>query len=178
MISIHAPARGATPDQRRGRDHHEDFNPRPREGGDTKTGSCAGNPADFNPRPREGGERRRVRIPQALCDISIHAPREGGDVSALNKKPTIALFQSTPPARGATKKAHYHVLWRYISIHAPREGGDASARAEARRECISIHAPREGGDTPKLSPTDLGVYFNPRPPRGGRPAIVVQTSPT
>ena len=88
------------------------------------------------------------------------------------------VFQSTPPARGATKQAHYHVLWRYISIHAPREGGDASARAEARRECISIHAPREGGDTPKLSPTDLGVYFNPRPPRGGRPAIVVQTSPT
>ena len=29
--------------------------------------------------PREGGDRRRVRIPQPLCDISIHAPREGGD---------------------------------------------------------------------------------------------------
>ena len=35
---------------------------------------------------------------------------------------------------------------------------------------ISIHAPREGGDPRKLN-TNAGCsrYFNPRPPRGGRP---------
>ena len=42
-----------------------------------------------------------MRIPQALCDISIHAPREGGDGR---------WFESSRPFQ--------------ISIHAPREGGD------------------------------------------------------
>ena len=155
MISIHAPARGATPDQRRGRDHHEDFNPRPREGGDTKTGSCARNPADFNPRPREGGERRRVRIPQALCDISIHAPREGGDGPERRRHGTRPKFQSTPPARGATDDLD-----------------DSPSGA-----CISIHAPREGGDQKGALSCAVAIYFNPRPPRGGRPRQKKSTVP-
>ena len=42
-------------------------------------------------------------------------------------------------------------------------------------EDISIHAPREGGDTsaPYLSANCLN--FNPRPPRGGRQAGVLQS---
>ena len=110
-----------------------------------------------------------MRIPQALCDISIHAPREGGDVSALNKKPTIALFQSTPPARGATCQSFGIKIFLLISIHAPREGGDGPKRrrhgtrpkfqstppargatgdssTNIANIAISIHAPREGGD--------------------------------
>ena len=78
-----------------------------------------------------------------------------------------------------------------ISIHAPREGGDDEDEDIDEDDEISIHAPREGGDalirfrtlarrtfqsTPpargatvdgyNLKPGD--VYFNPRPPRGGR----------
>ena len=34
---------------------------------------------------------------------------------------------------------------------------------------ISIHAPREGGDPEAWTRTGHGAYFNPRPPRGGRP---------
>ena len=33
---------------------------------------------------------------------------------------------------------------------------------------ISIHAPREGGDLICFPQTANGLYFNPRPPRGGR----------
>ena len=35
---------------------------------------------------------------------------------------------------------------------------------------ISIHAPREGDDATKFPhPAVWAAYFNPRPPRGGRP---------
>ena len=34
---------------------------------------------------------------------------------------------------------------------------------------ISIHAPREGGDLVSNTISVLAGYFNPRPPRGGRP---------
>ena len=36
--------------------------------------------------------------------------------------------------------------------------------------CISIHAPREGGDISIRADVEGFVYFNPRPPRGGRPS--------
>ncbi len=38
-------------------------------------------------------------------------------------------------------------------------------------ENISIHAPREGGDTSRSPRLGRCGHFNPRPPRGGRPAI-------
>ncbi len=57
-----------------------------------------------------------------------------------------------------------------ISIHAPLAGGDLRGDFNALRgELISIHAPLAGGDVG--TPADLPgrQYFNPRPPRGGRP---------
>ena len=59
----------------------------------------------------------------------------------------LGLFQSTPPARGAT-------ALRLDQLHIID---------------ISIHAPREGGDLGERSDVDESDYFNPRPPRGGRP---------
>ena len=55
-------------------------------------------------------------------------------------------FQSTPPARGAT-----------LEPELPEP-----------RYTISIHAPREGGDRNHSGILLFLVYFNPRPPRGGR----------
>ena len=111
----------------------------------------------------------------------------GGDSTAENK------FQSTPPARGATS-SFFIALFRppdfnprpprggrrhtdkasmqanKISIHAPREGGDQRVQPGSDRSKISIHAPREGGDPAFRSTVHHGPpYFNPRPPRGGRP---------
>ena len=78
--------------------------------------------------------------------ISIHAPREGGD--AVCRDP----------------RQHQH-----ISIHAPREGGDGLWSKSMLPSWISIHAPREGGDVDLQALISHGRYFNPRPPRGGRP---------
>ena len=56
-----------------------------------------------------------------------------------------------------------------ISIHAPREGGDSTMVRTSVFQAISIHAPREGGDPPMIAQRRPKNYFNPRPPRGGRP---------
>ena len=83
MVSIHAPARGATswpgrslkqqqrfnPRAREGRDHiqeHEDkryqcFNPRAREGRDLPASALTALRTGFNPRAREGRDLRHER---------------------------------------------------------------------------------------------------------------------
>ena len=80
-------------------------------------------------------------------------------------------FQSTPPARGATFSLRLGRQQTLISIHAPREGGDLTdLQAKVDANAISIHAPREGGDMGQLCQrAGPPGYFNPRPPRGGRP---------
>ena len=41
-------------------------------------------------------------------------------------------------------------------------------------QTISIHAPREGGDAGGGAALAGRSYFNPRPPRGGRPPSTMQ----
>ena len=55
----------------------------------------------------------------------------------------------------------------------PREGGDQLVFAgEEYSLDISIHAPREGGDCRGVPADKTAIlYFNPRPPRGGRPGL-------
>ncbi len=60
-VSIHAPAKGATPVELLDlRIMLHGFNPRPREGGDTSSQSLVDDLMRFNPRPREGGDASRL----------------------------------------------------------------------------------------------------------------------
>ena len=63
-------------------------------------------------------------------------------------------FQSTPSARRATGNAVAKFNDFYISIHALREEGDILSWCIPNRR----------------------ANFNPRPPRGGRPATLLQSS--
>ena len=81
-------------------------------------------------------------------DFNPRPPRGGRLRTADGVSPPVG-FQSTPPARGATiSKADYSKKYA-ISIHAPREGGDKAGKLAGR----------------------MNRNFNPRPPRGGRPAM-------
>ena len=96
--------------------------------------------------PREGGDAA-MAVDNDFSEISIHAPREGGDVADQMQDQSSS-----------------------ISIHAPREGGDNRRLPEIFQHTeISIHAPREGGDDSCPRNFSMVKYFNPRPPRGGRP---------
>ena len=145
-ISIHAP--------REGGDTHAGtlsrlwpyFNPRPPRGGRLHgRARRAKDILHFNPRPPRGGRPYKTFDDLRKKQISIHAPREGGD--------------TTPPYAAKAAK---------ISIHAPREGGDVFMAALLTSLGISIHAPREGGDDLTGCDMEVCLYFNPRPPRGGR----------
>ena len=171
-ISIHAPREGG--DRRRPPAHPAKghFNPRPPRGGRRhQHRQLHGITSISIHAPREGGDRRSRHVISTVVGISIHAPREGGDVAeGVSSVPTVE-FQSTPPARGATVRVVPHGAQRLISIHAPREGGDCGCdRVLSGRHPISIHAPREGGDFRRPATGITLVYFNPRPPRGGRRA--------
>ena len=90
----------------------------------------------------------------------------------MNQKYIVNLkeFQSTPPARGATSTKTSTMRRRSISIHAPREGGDLRLSSHNSHLLNNFNPrPPRGG-----RPADSGTCgcahdnFNPRPPRGGR----------
>ena len=74
---------------------------------------------------------------------------------------------------GATQRELRSFRGLLISIHAPRVGGDILTLASFCICLISIHAPRVGGDRPALALQFPCCYFNPRPPCGGRPAVIL-----
>ena len=123
--------------------------------------------------------------------ISIHALREEGDYFCIDGCISCHRFQSTPSARRATGTyllvgLHRHNFnprpprggrlleqtdigsWIMISIHALREEGDQKPACVCCGEPISIHALREEGDRIANILGKPELYFNPRPPRGGR----------
>ena len=80
--------------------------------------------------------------------ISIHALREEGDLQPVLRPGCI----------------------RIISIHALREEGDSSYKDSSIHTYLFQSTPsarRATGDT--LNNEEAKGYFNPRPPRGGRP---------
>ena len=76
MISIHAPAKGATTILRNSPDTDKNFNPRSREGSDFLNPVHASIHDDFNPRSREGSDQI-PKLPERKMHISIHAPAKG-----------------------------------------------------------------------------------------------------
>ena len=78
IISIHAPARGATQIATNTNNHTNNFNPRTREGCDPMQRRLYRPPRDhFNPRTREGCDLISSRVVSPHIIISIHAPARG-----------------------------------------------------------------------------------------------------
>ena len=146
-------------------------------------------PANFNPRPPRGGRRKPtiwfrdssifqstppargatcLAMERRDCKaISIHAPREGGDLT-IKRHSINAVFQSTPHARGATLPKRSCSSLTVFQSTPPARGATLLLRRCRGILAISIHAPREGGDVGVAAEGMYRIYFNPRPPRGGR----------
>ena len=100
----------------------------------------------FNPRPPRGGRQSDWYVVPGYVSISIHVLREEDDVSQNIRLQLNDLFQSTSSARRTTRNANNRHNSGNISIHVLREEDDLF------NFLINSHI----------------LYFNPRPPRGGR----------
>ncbi len=158
VISIHAPARGATWRLR-----------------------CLSDRLNFNPRTRTGCDIKDENEAK-LALISIHAPARGATIPGLFL--LLALkFQSTHP-HGVRQTGQVQASNRQISIHAPARGATPAAipllpfvsfqsthphgvrrpisRRQRMRRKISIHAPARGA-TRAWRRGRVGISnFNPR----------------
>ena len=122
IVSIHAPARGATRAARRW-GLKSRFQSTPPRGGRRNALDCRSKWLRFNPRPRAGGDAR-CAIELRRRRVSIHAP-----------------------ARGATPRRHTQPFKRInVSIHAPARGATTQfVRMPIRLRCFNPR-PRAGGD--------------------------------
>ena len=106
----------------------------------------------FNPRRprgrrREAGDLRRERKP-----VSIHAARGGGDI-------VVVLSHNV----------------KGVSIHAARGGGDRNGPIDRGSHGVSIHAARGGGDASKSGARSVWGMFQSTPPAGAATSISPST---
>ena len=144
IVSIHAPARGATASRETQKPLHRRFNPRAREG-------------------RDAWDRYKL----SAGSVSIHAPARGATFW-FGVLICGDWFQSTRP-RGARQRhcADFEAV-RIVSIHAPARGATTGGPEDRLQDAVSIHAPARGA-TQELRVRLLAVLFQSTRPRGARP---------
>ncbi len=166
IVSIHAPARGATRICRRASTRPISFNPRPRTGGDWSMSCSFRIMLCFNPRPRTGGDPGdRVQRDQRTCFNP--RPRTGGDRShpGSSRLPPVSIHA---PARGATmRRNRISPLIRFQST--PPHGGRLGSQLPPRAKNRFNPRPRTGGDFARWDGRAGHPCFNPRPRTGGDP---------
>ena len=104
--------------------------------------------------------------------VSIHAPRVGRDSGSSSWGSCGKSFNPRAP-RGARRQYACALAVDDVSIHAPRVGRDVSG-------CRMIPAPQEfqstrpawGATKPQRGEDGPEDSFNPRAPRGARPAPI------
>ena len=148
LVSIHAPAWGATYSSVARITSFGSFNPRTRMGCDLGTLQSGLHFCSFNPRTRMGCDNIEALM-QFIESVSIHAPAWGA-TAGLQITATLLRFQSTHP-HGVRP---YQVVGKHmgciVSIHAPAWGATIEKRGRAQSSPVSIHAPAWGAT---LSPS-------------------------
>ena len=152
LISIHAPARGAT-DGTSIDFITTEFQSTPPRGGRRGNGGTACGSKNFNPRPREGGDLVASGVNFAMMYFNPR-PREGGDV-------ILGVLPLRPD---------------FISIHAPARGATYTLKTTAPSMTFQSTPPR-GGRHDLMSKGEGVLTFQSTPPRGGRPAPAWRCSP-
>ena len=128
----------------------------------------------FYPRPPRGGRHAEHLESVPALIISIHALREEGDGSRRRRSTRRCQFLSTPSARRATfsNEDVERIVFVFLSTPSARRATGYTMDLELSL-VISIHALREEGDCRKVRCAEPLQDFYPRPPRGGRPGLLV-----
>ena len=169
IISIHAPARGAT-HPAGGREPDRvlfQFTP-PHGGRHTHLTERRTHHISIHA-PARGATAHLEHLPQPVV-ISIHAPARGATCATSDIAPAAPQFQFTPPHGGrhcyGGSRLHF---WHFNS--RPRTGGDARGLEPLCTTLgISIHAPARGATALPAALAAATKDFNSRPRTGGDPA--------
>ena len=104
------------------------------------------------------------------CRVFLSTPSARRATFKRDYSLLTTIFLSTPSARRATRRkaSRLHCLWA-ISIHALREEGDGKIDIESQREKNFYPRPPRGGRRAVVAACIWMYHFYPRPPRGGRP---------
>ena len=179
QVSIHAPARGATESTRNRQIGLVFQSTRPRGARRVNPISDSCVSPCFNPRAREGRDRFRNGTISRLKSFNPRA-REGRDLSGfvMGRFPA-SKFQSTRP-RGARPFSHYEAGITLTRFNPrAREGRDRTlARMSKTQLCgrVSIHAPARGATHMDDALADYCKRFNPRAREGRDHNIVLSVT--
>ena len=151
LISIHAPAKGATLTFIISAHLSSDFNPRSREGSDAEGTLEDGAVGISIHAPAKGATQFGIRV-ACGCDISIHAP-----------------------AKGATRECWRLQGYTDISIHAPAKGATCTGTSPGLSVLYFNPRSREGSDGFYWFVYIHSGNFNPRSREGsdvnGKPSV-------
>ena len=128
--------------------HVDDFNPRSPRGERLVISVDFGAPESISIHVPLAGNDAKSRFRRDNLIISIHVPLAGNDIEFEVQVHSGIIFQSTFPSRGTTLRHGVTGLGSRISIHVPLAGNDMLAYCRFA----------------------ASKYFNPRSPRGERPA--------
>ena len=124
------------------------------------------------------GDPSRPRRRGAPCSISIHSLLAEGDLILSLILYSSSVFQSTPSSRRETRL-------RSCGRRRPSFQSTPSSRRETDfvahplfLQRISIHSLLAEGDIRRSAALKIHCYFNPLPPRGGRPSRSTRTTQT
>ena len=117
----------------------------------------------FNPRSREGSDSRAGALVRGY-DISIHAPAKGATLDAQGNR-LDPSFQSTLPRRERRVQDYFQRKQQYFNPRS-REGSDDTLKATVKGFADFNPRSREGSDGQRYRSSGLGVDFNPRSREG------------
>ena len=121
VVSIRAPAQGATTRYRPFRQRPWSFDPRPRAGVVGERSSARGRRTRcFDPRPRAGDDVVR-RASRPGLPVSIRAPAQGATIKSVTDR-RERVFRSAPPRRGRPGGRVDDLLSRLFRSAPPRRG--------------------------------------------------------
>ena len=142
------------------------FNPRTREGCDSRSGNSSQCESGFNPRTREGCDIINSLIVLLWWGFNPRT-REGCDILPTFPAINCPMFQSTHP-RGVRRKELVKYLSVKVSIHAPARGVTLLMSSLISFKGVSIHAPTKGATVNAIRRADLLTKFQSTHPRGVR----------
>ena len=162
VVSIHAPAWGATWPASSGSCREVCFNPRTRVGCDSCLTAWHRRSSCFNPRTRVGCDRHTAAGVNGNALVSIHAPAWGATTDAGQKALEEASFN--PRTRVGCDGGDGDSLFiiQIVSIHAPAWGATCRHRETHQPSRVSIHAPAWGATRLSDKWVTGMMGFNPR----------------